>query len=529
MESDSYYRSQWLDLVVKKEKVESSTIKKRELSSDDEWEEFDNEPLSGPLSEPLSEPNVAESEISEHDSSIIVPALSKTRFNPLIAPGTVFTCSYDTWYLCSFCDMKLKPRANMIRHMRLKHDPMTKPFGCKFCVARFEKSDALESHESSSHNDGETPSTIFCEACGASGNHEKGMKQHKTHDHSGEERAALRSTIDAAVLTICDICGMKLRGVDEMECHMVEKHVTFHCKRCTATFKKKSSLRRHVVSFHEENTKCLKCNEKFAGQSKLRHHTMMVHDKLFRVCAANEIQHDIKCCVCKTQFGSEGDLLDHLKIHLYSYKKLACSHWRVPIKSFESFVAHSKYHAKPKTHECLRCKKKFPLDSKFFIHINGHKQTHRKFKCDKCSSKFRSEQELETHDKVKHQKQTLFICPICAKSLSSEIVLNNHIKYIHERDMKHECKICSRKFTRQNRLFRHQATHSTDRPFPCELEKCESTFKTIEGLRIHMKRHNGTLVKRFTCNHCSFKATTRNRIDIHLLTHSGLVSLFDKW
>lgn len=78
------------------------------------------------------------------------------------------------------------------------------------------------------------------------------------------------------------------------------------------------------------------------------------------------------------------------------------------------------------------------------------------------------------------------------------------------------------KFINISKLRRHETTHSTNRPNVCEL--CGAGFKHKDGLVVHMKRHNGTLNKKFQCNQCSVKFTTQHRLAQHTLTHSGAVS-----
>lgn len=90
----------------------------------------------------------------------------------------------------------------------------------------------------------------------------------------------------------------------------------------------------------------------------------------------------------------------------------------------------------------------------------------------------------------------------------------------------HECKICSKRFINKFKLSNHETTHSSERPHVCE--QCGAAFKTSDGLVVHMKRHNGTLKKRFSCNQCSLKFTSMNRLQTHLLTHTGEVRKFSQ-
>ena len=348
-------------------------------------------------------------------------------FNPRAQSGSESLKYEDTWYVCSFCDKQLKPRRVMLRHMRLKHNPLLFPFACRFCIKRFETCDELETHEST--HKFEKPSMLFCDYCDASGNHKKGMQVHIFNDH--------------------------LKRLQKSNVKSDETTEKVHLNHASKV------------------VKCPRCNERFRDRLTLRNHVMSFHDKLFRALNQNEIEQDLSCCACKKLFTSENELLIHVESHLDNFTEIKCVHCPVPIKSFEIFMKHVKYHMKAKTHQCGQCQKVFSFDGKFICHVNSHKRNHRaKISCEKCGSKFRNEKELEVHDKVKHNNETLFICPICAKSLGSATILDNHIKYVHSGDIekKHECRICSLKFTHRSKLQRHEATHSVVRPHVCEVK-----------------------------------------------------------
>lgn len=582
---------------------------------------------------------------------------SSTVFHPRITPGSVLKPCQEIWYSCSFCDKSLKPRPNMLRHMMLLHDPVTKPFACKFCVLRFDDLRKKNYHESTVHEVDEDSTIIFsCDICGASGSHEKGMRHHKKEDHdpakqgrkrmktsigvktedestedeSGtmenhklddhnrrhESKDTIHATFhprpapgsenlefsevpfecnfcdkvlkpknflvqhmrakhdpgikpfacrycvdrfrtktaliehiaeshdktDSKVIYFCDICGVSGTKKEGMEHHMTDDHLSitqkvehefkYNCMRCKAKFKRKQFLDNHLMFHHEENIKCTKCEETFSDKKRRNHHILFHHDKLIRAIEAHEVQREIKCCACSQEFLSEVALTCHLATHRQGYVSTPCQlQCILQMKTYDSFVAHSSYHSNPKTHQCTKCLKIFPLDKKLYAHVAGHKRNEqpRNVKCEKCGSGFRSFKELDIHEKVKHQHQTLFICPFCAKSLASATILDTHIRFVHNRakEEKFECKVCNRKFMRNTCLIRHSATHRTERPHVCE--QCGASFKTKEGIAIHLKRHDGTFLKKFDCTQCSHKFTSRHRLQVHLLTHSGVVSclLFD--
>ena len=467
-------------------------------------------------------------EISSGSDSEPFQLKPKTIFNPRT---TRDFSSNDVWYRCSFCKVKLKQRGMMIKHMMLVHDPATKPLGCHHCVLRFTDKSTRNAHEAQSHVN-EKRSIYFCETCGASGNHEKGMRYHKLDDH--KESSSITKKIREQTIARpnkntnlfrCDICRITKYSKEAIASHMSKCHCLEQCKICNATFKRKQSLRRHLATCHQEGIKCTKCDEKFTNR---RFHELEIHEKLVRKLDPIEFQINIECCVCSQPFNLTEELLDHLPVHEEDFKNLKCSLNQNPPSDYESFVCHSKYHSQPRTYECMTCHIFLPFDQKLVDHVNSHKtpKNQNKIACEMCGNKFAKKRDLENHIKIKHENQTLFICPVCGKSFMSSSSVDYHIKFVHQKDKSHsfECKICKLKFSHKQKLTRHEAVHKTERPFVCVLPDCTAAFKSLYGLQIHIRRHNGTLDKKFVCPECPFRATTRDRLKQHSLTHSGIVS-----
>lgn len=542
----------------------------------------------------------------------------ENKFNPRPLPGSEHLTYKEIWYSCNFCDKKLRPKKNILRHMKHKHDPQFVRFGCRFCIERFKTSDDLNEHVNKRHSENDEETTILCDICGVRGDNVIGMEHHMTDYHnvsasynlqrpsSGitkkqEEKPKHHTKFHprplpgqanlpySDIIYSCNFCDKRLKPRKSLLRHIQLKHdPQFHqfgCRYCLERFVNETKLDEHSIKFHEgakasiffcdicgvsgdhkagmenhmiddhvnrtptreihsnenrlnisEASKrqvdhtgtyhlaCDQCDEKFPNAKELRRHVLLVHDKMYRPLEKSELWQEVKCCACGRQFENEPDLNDHLLVHRKDFTFNSCTHSAALPKGFDAFVKHCNYYAKPKTHECLKCFKAFPFGAKFFGHIKDHNRYNRKFSCKKCGKGFRSSREAEIHDRWKHQNQTLFICPICAKSVSSRAVLDSHIKYVHNKtqENKHECKICSAKFAHISKLRRHETTHKTDRPHVCEL--CGSAFKTPEGLFVHMKRHNGTLVKKYSCNQCNVKTTTKDRLQLHFLTHAGIVS-----
>lgn len=322
-------------------------------------------------------------------------------FNPRPLPGSESLEYEEIWYVCNFCDKKMKPRMSMLRHMR-KHSAASYPFGCEFCIMRFEDKDEFEAHVKYVHENDEK-SILFCDLCGVSGDNKEGMENHMTDDH------------------------LKLSHKNSVS----KKQEIFKCPTCGAKFMQKRGLDNHLLTKHNGSTKCDKCDEEFSDKREMSHHIMMIHSKLYRQLDEHEIEVSYKCCKCEMDHTNEQELITHLSIHMTSFKteKTKCHFCPKNMKDFKQFFEHAKYHAQPQTHECLTCKKRLPFDDKLLNHVKNHKRYDcYKVECKKCTQKFRSAKDLEIHDKVKHNKETLFICPICAKSLSSANGLDQHIR-----------------------------------------------------------------------------------------------------
>lgn len=306
---------------------------------------------------------------------------------------------YDSsWFLCNFCNKKMKPKSVILRHLEV-HNPQIYPYGCHQCVARFDKEYELREHLIENHKTQEI-SIFSCDICGVTGNNKNGMENHMIDDH-----------------------------LKEFSQHPVD---IFRCSYCDILFKTRRSLSVHMVNKHNESlkVKCDKCSETFTDRKDLNFHNMKDHEMLFRELESDEIEVNLKCCKCEKSHNTEDELINfHLKTHKNDFDRTKCNFCTKVLKTFHEFSEHSKFHIQPQTLICLVCKRKFPYDEKFFRHITGHKKYEcYKTECEKCHQKFRSAKDLIVHDKIRHQKKTLFICPICAKSMSSSNALDQHIR-----------------------------------------------------------------------------------------------------
>jgi hypothetical protein len=181
VESDQFFRQTLFSdrLVVKSERHDDDDmpVKEEEL----ELELFDRDSYEEP-----------EIEMETENVAYLVP-LPTTHgrhpqpFNARIAADS--SSSAEPFYECDFCQIQLRPRSSMLRHLRHEHDPQLLPHHCNYCAARFKSDNKRELHEMVQHENDRRPSVIVCEYCGASGVWPEGMRRHLADEHDVDEKS----------------------------------------------------------------------------------------------------------------------------------------------------------------------------------------------------------------------------------------------------------------------------------------------------------------------------------------------------
>lgn len=80
-----------------------------------------------------------------------------------------------------------------------------------------------------------------------------------------------------------------------------------------------------------------------------------------------------------------------------------------------------------------------------------------------------------------------------------------------ERDGWFQCLDCDKCFPSKWKLKRHRRVHTGEKPFACEFCSYRASQKPV--LQIHMRRHTG---EKFYCQHCSFCCSMRITMRRHM-------------
>lgn len=280
----------------------------------------------------------------------------------------------------------------------------------------------------------------------------------------------------------CEKCYFRKENLLEHEARncLTRTELVFSCSKCTMTFKKRHELRLHTVT-----------------------HTGVMPNK---------------CTSCPEQFMQKRDL----KIHMI------------------------KVHGAPKPHACPLCPKCFLSRTELRLHEASKHRGEKLFVCEECGHRASSRNGLQMHIKAIHRNERPFVCQFCNHAFTQKANLSMHLR-THTGEKPFQCHLCGKTFRTQASLDKHHRTHTGERPFSCEFceqrftEKgpllrhvaskhqegrphfcqiCNKTFKAIEQLRVHVRRHKG--MRKFECTLCGYKFTRQAHLRRHAQIHNRM-------
>ena len=187
-----------------------------------------------------------------------------------------------------------------------------------------------------------------------------------------------------------------------------------------------------------------------------------VKKRAFRSDSVNEI---FTCSQCDKTFLIEGDLREHVKIHVQS--KFQCEECEEIFGVETSLKNHALIHTRNKSNDCMECDEKFTLKSEIMEHIVSHSQ---KITVDyeHCGKKFMEECELVEHMKshVHNTGNSALQCNICDKRYGEIRKLRRHDWRSHRGI---DCTICNEKLLSREEIKGHRQTkHKMFRKIACK-------------------------------------------------------------
>ena len=147
--------------------------------------------------------------------------------------------------------------------------------------------------------------------------------------------------------------------------------------------------------------------------------------------------------------------------------------------------------------------------------------------CSYCGKEFNEKGKRDQHEWT-HKDVFKFYCNDCGKGF------NNKVMFDHHRDEKHnaaagsenqiQCNECGMFFGSKSSLHHHKQKHvkhvKGEPPLQCE--DCGKSFPTPHALAGHRtSSQKCNLANKHKCNECDLYLTTKNRLEMHMRTHTG--------
>lgn len=280
----------------------------------------------------------------------------------------------DAVQLPFVCDICAKGHATQKRLSH--HKRWHKQLSCPHCEARFLSKRTLDKHLEQTQQMW-NESQAMCKYCDTKFEHSCLFRLHFRAVHTRETTCLIcdRQCVDQYTLTrhmrynhltpdsACDRCGLKVRGVSNMNLHM-RTHTNerpFECEWCGKSFPLQNTLKLHVQS-HMGDKPC-------------------------------------QCTTCGKTFYSVGMLNEHMKNHT-NVRQYKCGRCRARFMHLKNLREHEQRHQSTMI-ECDVCGKRFRSKKTVRQHMFLHREE-KLFPCRFCEMKFSQSTGRRGHERQRH-------------------------------------------------------------------------------------------------------------------------------
>ena len=414
------------------------------------------------------------------------------------------------------CDVCGKTFAdyNIAATHKLRLHAKKKPFSCSHCKQDFVMMIHLKKHMKKKHGGPDCGSNML-------GDKAENVQESSLKDKTNEVTEVPDSCADDDQIPDSDF-----EPEEDMKTDLDEtnKEGTYKCSHCPKRYSFPSSLKRHIVRFHESEYKCELCGFGFLSATALHTHTITKHD-------ANDPP--VECQICKQVFTNRFMRMLHIKdthsVMLKSEKergKMVRFYKCDFCTKMCAHVGNLVRHKEANHNACQTCNENFEDFEALKTHCrqSAHNLQRKKTgfvvkKPTEGPNSGRKKRNAQTEPNAKAPNEpkgsvSVYPCPICGKLQKSVANRDNHIEKCHKKLV---CNICGASCQGRTEFARHKKSHLAISLYRCD--QCPKRFTSQAGLRYHKISHSGAW--RYSCSHCEQKFTTRSQKLTHERIHTG--------
>ncbi|OWF38722.1 Zinc finger protein 227 [Mizuhopecten yessoensis] len=291
-----------------------------------------------------------------------------------------------------------------------------------------------------------------------------------------------------ASFTKCPVCS-ETTDNGRLLTHLIERHQSYQCQQKTSK-----------AAPPQYNFQCNQCDKKFTKEL-----TMLIHQQK-HMSGKDQFDPALgnQCPVCKVNFVTFGNMRRHFKVVHSDEKPFMCHLCGKSFKTNDTLKSHVKIHDREKhlKFRCKTCGKGFFRNRLLKEHETLHIPGATTCMCDICGKRFRLKPNLSKHMNSVHNVERNHVCQTCGKTFKLKEQLKNHMRYHVIKDGKvgevgnkygkiYKCETCGKFCPSSYSLKIHKTSHSSERPYPCEV--CGRRFKVKSKVQRHIQNvHNFT-------------------------------------
>ena len=396
-----------------------------------------------------------------------------------------------------------------------------------------------------------------CQECNFKGTLEQELSRHMTHHNAASSTSKFH----------CNKCsfGCDTKNLIELHCdhhhHPPNEGYTemnadtedeisfFTCNDCLFTSENESAFKLHQSRHGAAwSWRCSRCNFAAPLESSILEHEKLHHDYI-----SSECQDVNKCHLCDFVCELKGEMDKHNRNHLLAHPN-KCPLCSYSVEAATDMLSHFKNDheenqalsdadAMKRFNEQVRLTK-LKTQTEPAPLISGTKRKrfrHKRFKCPHCMFSTDKRRRLQNH-MSKHAQISgalKYLCSLCSYSGHKKFIIEQHIENYHDVPKEsydsyivENSDSCGEKgqtapvslvepgnlISPADQVGGSLAEKVTvPEGFRWHCDQCLFTTRFMEYVRTHQMRH--FLSSRFQCKLCSYSATTRNQIKLHLSRH----------